>query len=91
VIYRPELERLAADTGADIRFTLTREWPDGWTGYRGRIDQALLAQFAFSPQERPLIYACGPSAFVETAAQALVQSGHDPGAVRTERFGPTGT
>jgi ferredoxin-NADP reductase len=91
VIYRAELERLAADAGVDISYTFTREWPDGWTGYRGRIDQALLEQFAFSPEERPLIYACGPSAFVETAAQALVRSGHDPGAVRTERFGPTGT
>jgi ferredoxin-NADP reductase len=91
VIYREELERLAADQGAEISFTLTRESPDGWTGYRGRIDQALLEQFAFAPDERPLIYVCGPSAFVETAAESLVKSGHDPRIVRTERFGPTGT
>jgi ferredoxin-NADP reductase len=91
VIYRGELEHLAADTGVEIGYTLTREWPDGWKGYRGRIDQALLEQFAFPPEDRPLIYACGPSAFVETAAQALVQSGHDPSRIRTERFGPTGT
>jgi ferredoxin-NADP reductase len=39
----------------------------------------------------PLTYICGPSGFVETAAAALVENGHDPGRVRTERFGPTGT
>jgi ferredoxin-NADP reductase len=91
VIYREELRRLAAYEEVDIRLTLTREWPEGWRGYRGRIDQVMLQEVAFVPEQRPLIYVCGPSAFVETAAQALVEGGHDPGRIRTERFGPTGT
>jgi ferredoxin-NADP reductase len=33
---------------------------------------------------------CGPTAFVETVADALVALGHEPGRIRTERFGPTG-
>ena len=90
VIYREELRRLAADDGADIEFTLTREWPQGWSGHRGRIDARLLEQVAWSPSEEPLVYVCGPSAFVETAAQALVDGGHQPTAIKTERFGPTG-
>jgi ferredoxin-NADP reductase len=87
LIYREELERL----GADVRFTLTREAPSGWTGYRGRIDRDLLAEVVWPPEETPLIYVCGPSGFVETAAQALVDGGHHPGRIRTERFGPTGS
>jgi ferredoxin-NADP reductase len=91
VIYRSELQRLAADDGLDLRLTLTREWPEGWEGLRGRIDRALLAQIAWPPDERPLVYVCGPSGFVETAAAGLVESGHEPSRIRTERFGPTGT
>jgi ferredoxin-NADP reductase len=37
------------------------------------------------------VYACGPTAFVETAASALVALGHEPGRIRLERFGPTGS
>jgi ferredoxin-NADP reductase len=90
VIHRQELTRIAADGAVDIRFTLTREQPEGWRGYRGRIDQELLGEVAWQPSERPLVYVCGPTAFVETAASALVALGHEPARIRTERFGPTG-
>ncbi len=91
LIYREELMRLAAGAGADVRFTLTRDAPAGWHGHRGRVDRALLEEVVWPAKRRPLIYVCGPSGFVETAAQGLVDSGHDPGRIRTERFGPTGT
>jgi ferredoxin-NADP reductase len=91
VIYREELTRLAEETGLEFHLTLTRQWPEDWAGHRGRIDRALLDQVAFPPAQRPLVYVCGPTAFVETAAQALVASGHEAGRIRTERFGPTGT
>jgi len=91
VIFRDELMRLGTDGQVDIRFTLTRSWPEDWEGYRGRIDQELLHEVAWPPQQRPLIYICGPSGFVETAASALVHEGHEPTRIRTERFGPTGT
>ena len=74
-----------------MRLTLTREWPEGWRGYRRRIDRALLDEVAWPPAERPLVYVCGPTAFVETAAEALVELGHEPGRIRTERFGATGS
>jgi ferredoxin-NADP reductase len=90
VIYRAELEHAAAADGVDVRFTLTREWPDGWRGFRRRIDEELLAELAWSPEERPLVYVCGPTAFVEVAASGLVALGHDAGRIRTERFGATG-
>jgi ferredoxin-NADP reductase len=50
----------------------------------------MLAELGPSPAERPLVYVCGPTAFVETVAAALVQLGHEPHRVKTERFGPTG-
>jgi ferredoxin-NADP reductase len=91
VIYRDELTGDLAGDGVDVRLTLTREWPDGWDGLRGRIDRDMLDEVVWPPAERPLVYACGPSSFVETAAAGLVEGGHEPGRIRTERFGPTGT
>ena len=90
VIYRDELTRMTEDNGIDIRFTLTREQPAGWRGYGRRIDAELLSEVAWPPGERPLVYICGPTGFVEAAAQGLVELGHDPSTIRTERFGPTG-
>jgi ferredoxin-NADP reductase len=90
VIYRDELARLAEADEVDIQFTLTRAAPPEWQGYRRRLDTELLSEIAWRPQEQPLVYACGPTAFVEAAATGLVQLGHDAGRIKTERFGPTG-
>jgi ferredoxin-NADP reductase len=38
----------------------------------------------------PAVFICGPTGFVEAAANLLVDSGHDPGSIKTERFGPSG-
>jgi ferredoxin-NADP reductase len=91
VIYNEELMRLAADDGVDVQFALTREWPDDWQGHRGRVDRAFLEQVAWSAEEKPLVYVCGPTAFVEAVAEALVGMGHEADRIKTERFGPTGT
>jgi ferredoxin-NADP reductase len=90
VIYREELERLNGD-GLDVVLTLTRSQPEGWTGHARRVDGELLAEVAPPPEQRPLAFVCGPTPFVEAVALALVELGHDPGLVKTERFGPTGT
>jgi ferredoxin-NADP reductase len=90
VIYYDELLRVAADDEVDVRFTLTREQPDDWDGYARRIDSALLEEVAWPREEAPLIYVCGPTGFVETAASGFVGLGHEPHRIRTERFGPTG-
>jgi ferredoxin-NADP reductase len=91
LIYGDELESLAAgDELVDISYTLTRDWPQAWSGYRRRIDDELLREIAWPPEERPLVYVCGPTGFVEQAANGLVRLGHEPQRIRTERFGPTG-
>ena len=89
VIYRDELAQLA-DDDVEVRFTLTRACPEGWQGYRRRIDRRLLEEVAWPREEQPLVYVCGPTPFVELAAGTLVELGHDAGRIRTERFGPTG-
>ena len=89
VIYRDELLRSAAYDELDVRITLTREQPEDWRGYRRRIDRDLLAEVAWPPAEQALVYVCGPTGFVEVAANGLVELGHDQRRIRTERFGPT--
>ncbi len=90
VIYRSELEQLA-DEGLGLVLTLTRSQPEGWSGFARRVDASLLVEVAPPPAERPLAFVCGPTPFVEAVALALVELGHDPALVKTERFGPTGT
>ncbi len=87
VIYADEL---GCAGGLQAFTTYTRAAPPDWKGYARRIDPAMLGEVAFAPAENPRIYVCGPTAFVETASTALVELGHDPAAVKTERFGPTG-
>jgi len=89
VIYRDELERLSGN-GLTVVHTLTDSQPPGWTSYARRVDAGMLAEVTPAPAERPRFYACGPTPFVEAVAEALVQLGHDPRAIKTERFGPTG-
>jgi ferredoxin-NADP reductase len=90
VIFREELERIGGGPGVEITHTLTRSQPPGWTGYARRVDRDMLAEVAWPPNDAPHVFVCGPTGFVETAADALVSLGHDPLRIRTERFGPTG-
>jgi ferredoxin-NADP reductase len=91
VFYRSELEGLAgADAALDLVVTLTRERNPAWAGRRGRVDGVLLQEVAFAAGERPHAFVCGPTAFVEAVADALVALAHRPELVRTERFGPSG-
>jgi len=90
VLYREELERLAERPEVQVTFTLTRDPPVSWQGYRRRIDRAILELESWPASETPLAFVCGPTPFVESVATLLVALGHDPARVRTERFGPTG-
>jgi ferredoxin-NADP reductase len=83
VIYRDELSAL----GADVVQTLTREQPDGWSGYARRVDIDMLREVAYPPERDPRVFVCGPTRFVEAVAEGLVALGHRPGRIRTERFG----
>jgi NAD(P)H-flavin reductase len=88
VLYRDELAALG-----DVRVhtTLTRTQPPGWSGSARRVDAEMLRDLGPGPEARPRVYVCGPTAFVERAADLLVELGHEPSAIRAERFGPTGS
>lgn len=91
VIYRDELARLAeSDPTLEVTHTLTREAPDDWKGFRRRIDRMMLAEVAWPASERSRDFVCGPTPLVEAVSAALVDLGHHPDLVKTERFGPTG-
>jgi ferredoxin-NADP reductase len=92
VLYHDEVRELRA-SGVAVHLALTREpappadWPDASTR---RIDRPMLEQLDPGVDSGAGFYLCGPTPFVEEAARLLVELGHDPQSVRTERFGPTG-
>src|SRR5215831_18896135 len=78
IIYRNELDSLNDKTaGLEVIYTLTRLQPPGWTGYDRRVDVNLLREVAWSPEQHPLIFICGPTSFVEAAAADLVALGYE--------------
>jgi ferredoxin-NADP reductase len=89
-LYREELARFAARPSVSVTHTLTRGGPPGWTGFARRVDAAMLEAVGPAPPQRPLVFVCGPTPFVERVADLLVGLGHDPRAIHAERFGPTG-
>ena len=90
VLYADELARRARDDpGLDVRFVYTRAVPAGWPEPPKRISVATLNTYGWPPDFEPDCFVCGPTAFVETAADILVALGHDPRKIKTERFGGT--
>lgn len=84
VYYAAELQR--QEPGLGISYLYTRTAPPGTARTPGRLvreDLALLTRPADC-------FVCGPTGFVETAAEHLVALGHDPRRIKTERFGPSG-
>jgi ferredoxin-NADP reductase len=89
VIYRDELDARAG-RGLEVFQALTREQPPGWTGYTRRIDSELLREVAWPAADRPQVFICGSTRFVDAAADGLVALGYEPLSIKTERFGATG-
>jgi ferredoxin-NADP reductase len=92
LIYHEELTDLARnDPRFTLRTTLTRDSSPGWSGRVGRIDlpavQALLEGLGGVADS----FVCGSAGFVEAASTLLLRAGQPGEAIRTERFGPTGT
>jgi ferredoxin-NADP reductase len=90
VLYRDELPRHVRDNpGFDLYLNYTRKAPEGSPNAPKRIDVATINTHGWPPDFEPDCYVCGPTTFVETAADILVALGHDPKRIRTERFGGT--
>ena len=88
VMYADELQERSKDV--QLTFAYTRQVPVGWSEPPHRINAGAVAAATWPPSRRPLCYVCGPTAFVELAADLLKNAGHDPARIKTERFGPSG-
>ena len=90
VYFSKELGALA-EASAPLRldFVYTRRTPDAWPTPAGRITREALEAAAVPAADRPRVYVCGSTGFVERVADWLVELGHDPRSVRTERYGGT--
>jgi len=83
--FRTELSR--PPDGVSVTWIYTRSAPEHWPRATGRLTTEDLEREAFPPDASPTVYVCGPTRFVEAVASGLVQLGHDPQHVKTERFG----
>jgi ferredoxin-NADP reductase len=88
ILYGPELSERARVSPLTLTYLYTRVAPAGMPV--GRINADILAAAGWPPDSKPAVFVCGPTGFVEAAANLLVAAGHDPAVVKTERFGPTG-
>jgi ferredoxin-NADP reductase len=82
-------DELAALTGPAFALDLvyTREAPAGWPDAVGRLTRETLAARTLPAEQRPRVYVCGSTGFVETVARWLQDLGHPAAAIHTERFG----
>ena len=90
--YAGELRR--PEPGLDVTFIYTRTTPAGWPRPPGRLTAADLngdrgGDRAGDDTDRDC-FVCGPTGFVEAAADLLLARGFDPRRIKTERFGPSG-
>ena len=91
LLYASELERRErAGDGLEVTYVYTRTAPPGSSQPTGRINATTLASAGWPPDESPAVFVCGPTGFVEAVADLLVRAGHGAGAIKTERFGPSG-
>ena len=94
--YRDELARLGRQPSVQrgdvprVSYVYTRSAPPGWPCRIGRLDRVTLAESTWVPGQAPTCYVCGPTGFVESTADLLIEAGHDPARIKTERFGPSG-
>jgi ferredoxin-NADP reductase len=88
VFFADELNALdESSPNLTIDWVYTRKTPDGWPRPAGRVNRAILAESTIPVRDAPTVFVCGPTGFVEAVADILVDLGHPPDRVKTERFG----
>ena len=91
LLYAAELQRIAdLQAGLDVSVVYTRSAPQDWPGQTGRLDAGRLRMLAGPLAAGEQCFVCGPTGFVETIANLLIDQGTEPAQIRTERFGPSG-
>jgi ferredoxin-NADP reductase len=70
-----------------VDWAFSRTAPEGHDRQAGRLTRDELERLVLPASEHPLVYVCGANSFVAVVAGWLVELGHAPTRVRTERFG----
>jgi ferredoxin-NADP reductase len=70
-----------------VDWVFSRTAPEGHARPVGRLTRDELERLVLPASEHPLVYVCGANSFVAVVAGWLVELGHAPTRVRTERFG----
>ena len=83
-------DELRSTSDAEVAVLHTRIAPEGSAREPHRIAAADLDRHGWPPASAPTSYVCGPTPFVEAVATLLIDAGHSPERIRTERFGATG-
>jgi glycine betaine catabolism B len=82
--YEEEFRALANARRIELRQTVTRAADEDWSGARGRIDRAALAELVHDPET--LCFVCGPPALVDEMPRLLEELGVPRGRVRVEEW-----
>lgn len=87
VFFADELAALADAGAVELDLVYTRAAPPEASLPPGRLTPERLRGAAVPADENPRVYVCGPTPFVEAVSRWLLDAGHRPGDIRTERFG----
>ncbi|MEW1708269.1 ferredoxin reductase [Microbacterium sp. NPDC089190] len=88
MFFRDELTALTArDDRLDLEVVYTRSAPAASAIPPGRLTADRVRAAVIPAAEDPRVFVCGPTPFVEAVAGWLIEQGHAPSRVRTERFG----
>ncbi|WP_426623570.1 ferredoxin reductase [Leifsonia sp. McL0607] len=91
VYYRDELMALGEGVAPlRVDYVYTRTAPPEWPVAAGRLTADALGALVLPAADSPTFYLCGSTPFVEAVSGWLVTARHDPGRIRTERYGGIG-
>ncbi|MXP22459.1 oxidoreductase [Gordonia sp. HNM0687] len=87
ILFGDELRQLIDHRRLPVRLAFTRRGIGTGDRPTGRLGTSELTELAIHPDRAPTVFICGPTAFVEHCAAAMVGAGHRHERIRTERFG----
>ena len=91
IIYRVELGQRAVERRDRRPIRIHASRPHDWHGYRPRIDRTIIRGSRLGTCRAPARLRLRAHGLRRNGLEALVDQGHDPDRIKTERFGVTGS